>query len=237
MPKKTTHLQLPFEFDTKKLLSDLSLVVNNNWVSHFNTNGYNGDWKAIPLYAEQGDESNIFALYNSNIILTETPVLKECHYFREVIQMFKCKVLSARILKLGIGAEIKPHRDHELGYEDHNFRLHIPITTNKGVQFILDDTLLKMLPGECWYTNVNFVHSVKNLGTTDRVHLVLDFERNDWSDTLFFSLAPEESFQFDTSENHSKETILSMIEELKLNNEPAAKILIKELELKLNQNF
>ncbi|MEP1489153.1 MAG: aspartyl/asparaginyl beta-hydroxylase domain-containing protein [Algibacter sp.] len=229
MQKNTTYLKLPFQFNKEKLVHDLSLILDGNWISHFNTTGYNGDWKVISLYAPNGVESNIFALSTLNSIISETSILKKCQYFKEVIDSFKCPILTARILRLGVGAEIKPHRDHELGYEDGNFRLHIPIVTNSHVQFILDGTELTMLPGECWYTNVNYVHSVKNTGESDRVHLVIDGKRNEWSDLLFFSLAPAESFQPILEENNSPETIKRIIEELKRSNEPISKQLINEL--------
>lgn len=232
--KKTRFLQLPFLFDEKKLVQDLSLIYNKKWVPHFNTSGYTGDWKAISLYAENGKETNIFAFSNSDAKLLETPLLKKCLYFKKVIKSFKSPILSARLLRLGVGAEIKPHRDHELGYENDNFRLHIPIITNKEVKFILDETNLKMLPGQCWYTNVNYIHSVRNEGKSDRVHLVIDFERNEWSDNLFFSLAPKNSFKAQNpAENYSPEKIKMMIAELKNINTPTADQLIKDLEIKL----
>lgn len=234
MQNHTKFLKLPFQFNTKKLISDLSLILDKNWVSHFNTDGYNGDWKAISLYAHNGEESNIFALSTATSIISETSILKKCHYFKEVINSFKCTILTARILRLNVGAEIKPHRDYELGYEDGNFRLHIPIITNSGVQFILDNTQLIMLPGECWYTNVNYVHSVKNTGKEDRIHLVIDLIRNEWTDELFFSLAPKDSFKPIPKENDSPETIRQVIEELKRSKEPAAKQLINELQHKLD---
>lgn len=234
--KAINYLKLPFFFDEDKLVSDLSLIFDNKWIPHFNTNGYTGDWKAISLYSPNGEESNIFALSANPSSISQTPILKKCHYFKEVIHSFKCPILSARLLRLGVGAEIKPHRDHELGYEDGYFRLHIPIITNTKVEFILDSTKLPMLPGECWYTNVNYIHSVKNLGKSDRVHLVIDGERNVWSDQLFFSMAPEESFQSTFEENHSLEDIQKIIDELKRSNEPIAKQLIIELQNKIKNS-
>ena len=231
--KTTTSLKLPFLFDINKLLYDYSLVVNQNWIPHFNTNGYIGKWKAISLYASNGDASNIFAFQNDNNTIIETPIMNDCNYFKEVISSFHCPILSARLLRLDAGAEIKPHRDYKLGYEDGNFRLHIPIITNNKVQFILNNEKLNMLPGECWYTNVNYEHSVANHGKEDRVHLVIDAERNEWSDTLFFSLVPQESFQPIQEEVESPETIRLIIEELKRQNEPASEQLIFELEQKI----
>ena len=232
---KTKYLKLPFQFATEKLVHDLSLILDGKWIPHFNTAGYRGDWKAISLYAEGGDESNIVALSTSNSIISETSILKDCLYFKEVIDSFKCPILTARILRLGVGAEIKPHRDYKLGYEDGNFRLHIPIKTNQDVEFVLDGIHLKMLPGECWYTNVNYVHSVSNKGESDRVHLVIDGRRNEWSDNLFFSMAPEENFQPIPKENDSPETIKRIIEELNHSKEPAVKQLIDELQQKLTE--
>lgn len=199
--KLTPYLKMPFQFDETNLVNDLNLLMNHQWLPHFNTGGYQGDWKVISLYSINGDANNIFVSSGDTSVVSETEVLKVCSYLKEVIDTFKFPVLSARILRLGAGAEIKPHRDHELGYENNNFRLHIPIKTNENVNFILDGIRLKMLPGECWYTNVNFIHSVSNKGETDRFHLVIDGKRNLWSDELFFSLAPEESFIYSPSEN------------------------------------
>ena len=231
--KTTSSLKLPFLFDTAKLLYDYSLVVNQHWIPHFNTSGYEGEWKAISLYAKDGEPSNIFAFQNGNNAVIETSIIRNCKYFKEVINCFKCPILSARLLRLGVGAEIKPHRDYKLGYEDGNFRLHIPITTNSKVQFVLNDKKMNMLPGECWYTNVNYEHSVTNHGKEDRIHLVIDAERNEWSDALFFSLAPEESFQPIQEEIESPETIRLILNELKRQDEPASKQLIFELEQKI----
>lgn len=228
--KTTASLKLPFLFDIDKLLYDYAFVVNQHWIPHFNTSGYEGEWKAIPLYTSNGDASNIYAFQNDNNTIQETPIMNDCNYFREVINSFQSPILSARLLRLGVGAEIKPHRDHQLGYEDGSFRIHIPIVTNNQVQFILNDEQLNMLPGECWYTNVNYLHSVANKGTEDRVHLVIDAIRNEWSDALFYSLAPKESFHPIQEETDSPETIRLILNELKRQNEPASKQLIHEME-------
>jgi len=231
----TRSLKFPFQFDEKRLVADLSKAMKSTWVPHFNTGGYSGNWNAVSLYAKDGNEQNIFAHVPDNSDISETPLMKECTYFKEVLEQFKFPILSVRLLRLEAGAEIKPHTDYELGYEDGQFRLHIPIVTNPDIEFILDGERLTMLPGECWYTNVNFVHSVANRGTEDRVHLVIDGIRNTWTDELFFSLAPESSFEPDTEEDLSDETILRMLEELKSNPQMAGHPIIEELERKLNR--
>jgi len=113
--------------------------------------------------------------------------------------------------------------------------MHIPITTNRDVSFILDGETLDMKPGECWYLNVNHVHSVSNNGKTDRVHLVIDGQRNDWSDDIFFSLASKESLleTKDEEKRPDPEAIRSIIRELEKVRSPGAEQTIKTLRKQL----
>ncbi|MCW5518301.1 aspartyl/asparaginyl beta-hydroxylase domain-containing protein [Aureitalea sp. L0-47] len=206
-----TLLELPFQFDPVRLTRDLIAASSGQWKAHFNTTGYVGDWSVIALYAPGGDASNINAFHTEDGQILPTPLLKDCPYFKEVISRFECPILTARLMKLDAGAVIKPHKDHASGYEDGMFRVHIPIHTNSDVEFILDSERIVMKEGECWYTNVNFEHSVANRGEAARVHLVIDGKRNDWSDKLFFSLAPEEDF-IPKKKEYSKEELQQMIE-------------------------
>lgn len=222
------YLKLPFYFEAEKLVEELKLIEAVEWKDHFNTNGYSGNWTSIALYSTDGDENSILVPLEKTV-LKETAALKECRYIKEVISTFKSSLIAVRLLKLEKGSEIKPHKDFNLGYEDGCFRLHIPIITNDKVSFILDDERVVMNPGECWYTNVNYTHAVSNLGTTDRIHLVIDLERNDWSDAIFFSLANKEDFFRTETINHDRDTMQKIIKELELQDTPAAKELIQQL--------
>ena len=231
----TKYLKLPFQFDQEKLVEELHTLLKSEWVPHFNTNGYDGNWNSIALYALDGNPKNIHAFSNSNAPIKETPILQHCAYFKTVIASFKCPLLSVRLLRLSPGSFIKPHRDLNLGYENNCFRLHIPILTNPKVTFTLDNQILEMQPGECWYTNVNYTHSVSNKGNSERIHLVLDGQRNDWSDDLFFSLVPKESLITISQQNYDPATIRSMIGELENIQTPGAKQLMQELRDRLDR--
>lgn len=233
MKKITTSLKFPFVFSKDRLSKDLNIISEEKWIPHFNEGGYNGNWNVIPLYAPEGEESNILALQTENKEIKETDRLKKCSYLKEVIDSFKCPVITARLLNLSVGSEIKTHTDYNSGYEDNFFRVHVPIATNDAVEFILDGERIVMDAGDCWYTNVNYPHSVANNGTTDRIHLVIDFERNSWSDELFFSLAPKESFEVEISENHSPETMIQMIEALELMDTPTSVQMVQDLKSQL----
>ena len=61
-------------------------------------------------------------------------------------------------------------------------RHHIPITTNDDVQFIIEDEIINMKVGECWEIDNTRFHEVKNNGTTDRIHLMVDIVPGDRKD-------------------------------------------------------
>jgi hypothetical protein len=175
--------QLPLTFEQDQLLSDLAICEKYHWVAHYNTNDYNGDWKAIALRSSNGDAENVLA--HDAALFINTPLLNQCPYFSEIIGAFHCELETVRLLALAPGSFIKEHRDRGLSYAEGFFRLHIPITTDEKVEFMVNGHLLNMLPGECWYANFDLPHSVNHLGTTRRIHLVIDGKRNAWTDALF----------------------------------------------------
>jgi len=223
------HIQFPFTFDRSLLKADLEKILGKNWTAHYNSGAYSGNWTSVSLLAAGGKSSNINALPNEKEPVTETEVMEGCDYFREVLNSFECPKTTARLLKLDVGAEIKPHKDYCLGYEDGVFRIHIPIVTNPDVEFILDGERIIMEEGSCWYIDANKEHSVANRGTKDRIHLVIDGNRNEWTDRLFFSMASEEQFQSPQKQSTDPKFQKRMIEELKRMNTPESLELIRQL--------
>ena len=228
MTELIRHIQFPLYFDTNLLKNDINKVLSTNWIKHYNTNDYEGDWSSIALMSQGGKSENIYALPSNNDEVTFTEILDACQYFKEVINQFKFQKTSVRLLRLSVGAEIKPHKDYCLGYEDGCFRIHIPVITNDEVEFILDNKRLIMKEGECWYINANFTHSVANRGTNDRIHLVIDGIRNEWTDVLFFKNAKKEGFEKKVIQN-TKEEKEKIIQELRKMNTSVADKLIADL--------
>lgn len=225
------YLQLPFQFDVDLLQRDLRTISETSWAPIEYKMNYEGEWTSLTLFGP-GEASDPFASAHADSGLQETEALKHCPYFRSVLDTFKCPLLSVRLLRLAPGAVIHPHSDFKLGYENNNFRVHIPIVTNPDVQFFLGGIERKSEPGECWYMNANVEHSGANYGDQDRVHLVIDAERNAWSDELFFSLAPRESFGLLEDQN-TQETTQQMLDELKRMQTPGSEALIRSLEEEL----
>ncbi|CAD0008126.1 aspartyl/asparaginyl beta-hydroxylase domain-containing protein [Flavobacterium salmonis] len=229
MDKLVRSIKFPMFFDPEKLKKDVYKIIDKNWINHYNTNDYSGKWTSIALMSQNGKSNSIFALPNGEDKLVATEILDSCTYFEEILNSFLFEKTAVRLLKLDVGATVKPHRDNCLGYEDGCFRLHIPIITNSDVEFVLDGNRLIMNEGECWYIDANFIHSVANRGSEDRIHLVIDGLRNEWTDRLFFKEADQNDFVRSATKISEKEKQL-MIAELKRMNPPNLDAILNDLE-------
>jgi hypothetical protein len=176
-------IRFPFRFNTALLRRDLALITAEQWSHHVNTNDYSGDWTSIALRSPSGKETDNRT--HSTDGFQTTPLAGTCAYFTEVIESFLCEKESVRLLLLGPGSLVREHRDRRLGYEYGAFRLHVPLTTDPAVEFVVGGERLPMQGGECWYASFDLPHSVHNRSKAPRVHLVIDCKRNAWSDELF----------------------------------------------------
>ena len=172
-------LKFPFEFDAPALKNDLCGFAPEDWTPHFNTQYYEGDWSGIALRAAKDANVQLYPDPTATVY-ENTEMLARCRYMPEVLSSFRCEIESARLLRLTVGSNIREHRDYKLGYEDGFVRIHVPVQTNREVEFYLDDQFLRMNEGEAWYLNFNLKHRVKNGGAEDRIHLVIDCVLNDW---------------------------------------------------------
>src|SRR5437763_10119268 len=149
-----THAKLKMDVplqDFKKEIASLS----NQWIAHFNHSQYQGEWTALSLRNPGGRSDQIIPDQVSAQDYANTELLLACPHIRQWLEHFQCPLLSVRLLNLRPNAIIKEHRDHELSYENGEARLHVPIFTNPLVESYLNNVLLQMGEGECWYINAN----------------------------------------------------------------------------------
>ena len=176
------RVRLPFTFEPDCLRADLDRVLDGEWVDHLVRQNYEGDWDVLPLRFTAGATHPVMQIYADPTAtrFEDGPLLGQTPYFRAVIARFECPVQSVRLMRLGPGSVIKEHFDHDLAAEWGAARIHIPITTNPQVEFLLNRRQIVMEPGSAWYLRLSDPHSVANRGTSDRVHLVIDCTANDW---------------------------------------------------------
>ena len=191
----------------------------------------------LPLRSIDGREDNVISIHAAAGAREwkDTPLLEKCPYLQSILNFFETRKNAVRLMKLDAGGVIKEHSDHELSFEEGEVRFHIPVITNPGVEFYLQEEQVPMQEGECWYLNLSLPHKVKNAGATARVHLVIDCQVNDWVKALFSN--PTTSYKTipdaKGEKRYSGEDQLKIIAQLKIMNTATSLHLAAKMEKEL----
>ncbi len=227
-------LRIKKDIDVQRLNADLETCLKAQWKEHFNQNDYSGSWTVIALRSQTGNAEDILA-NDSEQPFIDTPLLAQCHYFKELLDAMLFEKETVRLLRLQPGSVVKPHRDMGLAYRFGCFRLHIPLATHTSVEFMVGGENIPMKEGECWYADFDQTHSVNNESSQERIHLVIDGKRNDWTDRLF----ADAGYDFEEEKrriDYSLETKKQMIEQLRQMKTDVADEMIKKLELEIGNS-
>ncbi|MBX3563208.1 MAG: aspartyl/asparaginyl beta-hydroxylase domain-containing protein [Sphingomonas sp.] len=176
------RVRLPFAFDPAGLADDLALLGDAEWIAHFVPQNYEGEWGALPLRAKAGATHPVMMIYSDPEAteFEDTALLGQLPHIAAVVAAFRCPVRAVRLMRLTPGSVIKEHRDHDLAAEFGMARIHVPIATNPGVEFLVNRAPVAMAPGEAWYLRLSDPHAVANRGESDRIHLVIDVLVDGW---------------------------------------------------------
>lgn len=176
------RVRLPLFFDPAALAADLARIEDAEWTAHFVRQNYDGEWSVLPLRAPATATHPIMMIYSDpgETDFVDTPFLARLPAMAAAVAAFDCPVRSARLMRLTPGSVIKEHKDHDLDAAMGFARIHVPVRTNPGVNFLLNGVHVPMAVGEAWYVRLADRHSVVNAGQEDRVHLVIDAVMNPW---------------------------------------------------------
>jgi hypothetical protein len=83
-------------------------------------------------------------------------------------------IIRAMAAKLVAGGRITPHIDSHASFR-HSHRIHIPITSNSGVRFMIDGRPYQFEVGQAYEINNQKRHSVMNRGKEDRITFIFDY--------------------------------------------------------------
>ena len=194
-PRFPDRLRLPLAFDPAGLARDLARLSSDEWISHYVRQNYEGDWSVVALRSPAG-ETHPIRMINADPTaraFVDTPLLRACDYFPQVLAAFECPLRVVRLMRLTPGSRIKEHTDLDLSFEDGMVRIHIPVTTNPDVEFYLNGSRVVLQAGSAWYLRLSDPHRVFNGGSADRVHLVIDAHVNGWMEALFDAALRETS--------------------------------------------
>ncbi|HXK21104.1 MAG TPA: aspartyl/asparaginyl beta-hydroxylase domain-containing protein [Myxococcota bacterium] len=180
MDARPFHHRLSLRFDADALAADVARIGPEEWIPHFNVHHHDGGWSGVALRAPGGDATKIYPDPDAPLAYAATSVLARCPAAQVALAALRCPVGSARFLRLAPGSRIREHRDYDLAFADGEIRLHIPVTTDPEVEFVLAGERIDLRAGECWYLDVNQRHRVENRSERERVHLVVDCAVDEW---------------------------------------------------------
>ena len=141
------HFQLPFHFDADRLKAELQILTPEDWVPHFNKPYYEGEWSGVALRSVDGVAGRLYPDPTAQHAFADTPILTRLPYMREVMDTMQCTKEAVRLLKLRAGSSIREHKDYNLGFEDGEIRIHVPIMTDPRVEFYVNGERIVMDEG------------------------------------------------------------------------------------------
>lgn len=189
-PASLPWTKLPFFFAPAGLRADLQAIPSSAWVPHFNSQDYSGEWSSVALRSRSGRAEDITPRGKAEEF-RDTPLATICPHLQMAVETFKFQKKSVRLLRLHAGSRVREHRDVDLGLADGELRIHVPVTTNEGVEFVVSNRKLILREGEAWYIDFSQPHRIHNAGQSDRIHLVIDGTVNDWAIALLDSSSHE----------------------------------------------
>ncbi len=165
--------------------------VDNTKVSRVKTKYSKGDaWTALSLRGYGEDPLDILkpnvlgSKVKTEVKLRDTHLLGNPSFraVRDIMSKIPSTFERVRLMKIKANSEIGKHSDKidkDFGFDDGNIvRIHVPIRTNKDVEFYLWEGRKKLTNylkvGYFYYVDVRAPHSVVNNSDEDRIHLVMD---------------------------------------------------------------
>lgn len=161
------------EFDG--VLAAAAALTANDWVSYTERKHMGG--------VAGGHTDTIPLLYGTRDVLSAQREHQMFQVFANAIhsiadiysqQITNAAPARAVLARMAPRSEIKRHRDRG-AVSATTHRIHLPIITNSGCLFTVEDETEHMAAGELWLIdNVDKYHSVANNGSEFRVHLIVD---------------------------------------------------------------
>lgn len=179
---KNDSIKLPLTFDVEKMTNEIQAMNLNNFVYYnvlpLRSPAHLVD-SSIPFPPPAQDYAD-----GSWCDWLNTKELENSPYLKSIVEMFQehTTVTLVRALRLEQGNVVKEHRDVTLGLQVRKsvIRLTIPIIKDEGADFYLNNTLVPMKPGECWYMRLTDPHKVVNNSSRERINISIDMIPNEW---------------------------------------------------------
>ncbi|MEM0954867.1 MAG: aspartyl/asparaginyl beta-hydroxylase domain-containing protein [Pseudomonadota bacterium] len=135
---------------------------------HYNTES------VIAIFCDHDDWPNIDVVKGSGWDLLSEAAIPLMHHIINKHYMRGGTIIRAMAAKLTAGTTITPHTDAHPSF-CHSHRIHVPITTNRKVRFMIDGRPHRMEVGNAYEINNQKRHGVINGGDEDRITFIFDY--------------------------------------------------------------
>ena len=157
---------LPWRFDAQQLTREAAQFAEHEWQPH--PQGHRGN-DAVPLVALHGDIDNPQTVGP----MRPTAFLARCPYIMQIFAALQVPVGRSRLMRIAGREQATLHVDTNY-YWSQRVRVHVPIVTYPGVQFLCAGDSVFMDAGEAWIFDTWQPHNVINPDDRPRIHLVID---------------------------------------------------------------
>lgn len=176
------RVKLPFTFDVEKMVAEYRAMECRNFI-YYDVIQLRGPAHMIDPNLPVPPPADDFA-DGSWTDWMDSRALLESPYYMSIVDFFRAHttVNLVRLLRLEAGAVVKEHTDPTLGLqiEKSVIRLTVPVLSPPEVEFYLNNSLVPMQPGECWYMRLTDPHRIVNQSDAERVNFTIDMIPNDW---------------------------------------------------------
>jgi hypothetical protein len=172
--KPFTYVGYLPDFDT--LVEKTSIFTDEIWSEYKERKQTGGlasnATETIPLLYTPYAANEKQAVHHKYHQYLQPEISRMCNFVSNLIGYVTEK--QSMLTRLNPGGLIKPHKDKgPITHKTH--RVHLPITTNNRCIFTVGDAAINLKPGDIWIIdNTDQYHSVENLGTSPRIHLIVD---------------------------------------------------------------
>ncbi|MEM9533394.1 MAG: aspartyl/asparaginyl beta-hydroxylase domain-containing protein [Pseudomonadota bacterium] len=135
---------------------------------HYNTES------VILIFCDHDDWPNIDVVKGNGWSRLAEHAIPVMH---DIIDRFYPKggtIIRAMAARLKAGTTITPHTDHHPSFHA-GHRIHVPVTTNRKVRFMIDGRPHRLEVGKAYEINNQLRHGVINSGDEDRITFIFDY--------------------------------------------------------------
>ena len=180
------------------------LLLDIPWIESY-TDYQSSGWKTTSLMSCSGKSDDLIIRDGRAI---ETENLQYLPTLRNYLKFLSLDYMWVRLAKLEPNSFLWEHKDYVELEEKNRLRFHLPITTNKNSFMIMLGHQIHLGRGYLWKLDPRVTHGACNMGSTARIHLIIDCYvdeqvqmalSNEWLNSKFISqlneLPDKESYE------------------------------------------